>query len=301
MRTITFKENTKTRLDKFLQQQLADLSRSQIQKLVKEGLIKVNKEKVLVHRFLKNGDQITIILKSKNIQKKDLPQPKVIEENNDYLIIDKPSGLIVHPGIGIKEKTLTDWLVKKYPKIKAVGDDPQRPGLVHRLDKEVSGLMVIAKNQSMFEHLKEQFKNHRVKKEYLGLVHGQVKNDTGQIDFPLSRSKLTGKIVAQPKKSEVGKEAVTEFEVLTRLVNYTYLKLKPLTGRTHQIRAHLQAYGHPLAGDKLYQNKKLKNNSALNRVFLHASQLGFFDIANNWQEYRLDLPKTLQTILNSLS
>ncbi|MBU1130764.1 RluA family pseudouridine synthase [Patescibacteria group bacterium] len=302
MRKILYQKEAKERLDKFLNNELLDFSRSQIQKLIKAGQIKVNDESTSVHRFLKTGDKITFEEKSQEASTIEVPdkitQPAIIAETEDYFVINKPAGLIVHPATGVKEKTLTDWLLEKYPNIRDIGENPARPGIVHRLDKEVSGLMVIAGTQRMFDYLKKQFQSHQLKKEYLGLVHGVIKTDIGQINFPLKRSKLTGKIVARPQKSE-GKDAITKFEVIKRFVNYTYLKLTLLTGRTHQIRAHLQAYGYPLVGDKLYKNKKIKDKLNLDRIFLHSAVLGFNDLNEGRQEFNLDLPEDLQNILNS--
>lgn len=314
MLEITYNNEEKIRLDKFLTNKLTDLSRSQIQKLIKDGLILVNGEKAVVHRFLKSGDRITIkdskaktrdtryeIRDTKNeAQKNGSDEPEIIDETDDYLVINKPAGLVVHEAPGLTAPTLTDWLVKKYPAIKNVGDDVKRPGIVHRLDKDVSGLMVIAKNQKTFNHLKKQFQEHLIKKEYLALVYGAIKADEGKIEFVLKRSKLTGRVAALPKNAG-GRSATTEFTVLKRFAHHTYLKLNLLTGRTHQIRVHLKAYGYPLVGDKLYKNKRIKDKFNLNRIFLHSTTLGFFDINSEWQEFQAELPKELTVILNTLS
>jgi len=299
---MTYQENEKIRLDKFLTNEFPNKSRNQIQKLIKDGQIQVNGQTTSVHHFLKTADKITVnadFEQTENIIKKLAIKPIIIAETDDFLVINKPAGLIVHPAAGVKEETLTDWLIKKYPKIQNVGENPQRPGIVHRLDKDVSGLLFIAKTQKMFEHLKKQFQNHQIIKEYLGLVHGVITADNGQINFPLKRSKLTGKIVAKPKESE-GKDAITKFEIIKRYVNYTYLMIELLTGRTHQIRAHLQAYGHPLVGDKLYKNKKIKSNQNLERIFLHSAKLGFNGLSGDYQEFNLKLPPELQTLLDSI-
>ena len=302
MKTITFEKNEKTRLDKFLVSELSEHSRSQIQQLIKKGLVLVNEQTAAVHRFLKFGDKITI---NNPTKLHDLQHsthnihPGIVEENENYLIINKPAGLVVHPASGVKEPTLIDGLLEKYPAIKNVGDDPKRPGIIHRLDKDVSGLIVIAKNQKTFLHLKKQFQEHKIKKEYLALVYGKVEKDEGEIDFSLKRSKLTGRIAALPKDVG-GKSAITKFEVVKRLAHYTYLKLILLTGRTHQIRVHLKAYGYPLVGDKLYCNNKLKDKFGLGRIFLHAATLGFYDLNNEWQEFHVDLPQKLNNILTGL-
>ena len=190
-------------------------------------------------------------------------------------------------------------MIKKFPQIKSIGENSIRPGIVHRLDKEVSGVMVIALSQKTFDYLKNQFQNHQVKKEYLCLTHGLVEADEGKINFPMERSRLSGKMVSRPKGEE-GKESITEFIVLKRFSRYTYLKVNILTGRTHQIRSHLQAYGYPIVGDPLYKNKKILENLELNRLFLHAHLLRFLDLNNEFQEFEAKLPDELNNILEKL-
>jgi len=243
-----------------------------------------------------------------------------IFENDDYLIINKPAGLIVHGGPGITEEVLTDWLRKSYPKIENIGDDPLRPGIVHRLDKEASGLIVIAKNQKAFLHFKKQFQNRQVTKKYTALVHGQISKDEDIINFPIRRARDGYKMAALPvssttigdknkpnnrdrgtlKAQEDSKEAVTEFKVVKHYINYTLLDVKIKTGRTHQIRVHFYAYGHPLLGDPLYFTKKTKvKNQKVNlgRIFLVARDLTFKDLNGEKQQYIIDLPNELEAFL----
>jgi 23S rRNA pseudouridine1911/1915/1917 synthase len=246
--------------------------------------------------------------------------PVIISETEDYLVINKPAGLAVHAGGNLKEPTLTDWLIEYYPDIKTVGDDPIRPGLVHRLDKEVSGLMVIAKNQKSFLDLKQQFKDRTIHKEYLALAHGQISADTSVINFPITRSQSGHKMAAlpigsnelllrqSPRPRDQGnidswfkaREAETEFVVLQRFVNFTLIRVRIKTGRTHQIRVHLFAYGHPLAGDPLYFTKKLigKNKKLnLNRVWLVADHLAFKDLKGETQDFTIPTPEELLSAL----
>lgn len=246
--------------------------------------------------------------------------PKIIYEDDDLLVIDKPSGLIVHGAPGIEEETLADLLLLKYPNLAEVGEDILRPGIVHRLDKDVSGLMVVAKNNKTFHHLKSQFKDRDVNKTYLALVHGVVSKDHDDINFPIKRAKDGYKMAAlplnvdqlltrrSPRSRDKGniaghfkaREASTSFEVLKRYVNYSYLEINIKTGRTHQIRVHFLAYGHPLAGDDLYCTRRTKQrNQKLNlgRVFLVASKLSFTDLQGEIKEFSLDLPKELKSSL----
>ncbi len=249
--------------------------------------------------------------------------PEIIFENDDYLVINKPAGLAVHGGGNIKEPTLADFLIARYPDIKNVGDDPIRPGLVHRLDKEVSGLMVIAKNNITFLHLKNQFKDRDIHKEYTALAHGKMANDFGVIDFPIKRSSEGYKMAAmplntenllsrrQPKSRDKGnldglfkaREAITEYTVLKRFVNYTLLQVRIKTGRTHQIRVHFFALGHPLVGDNLYFNKKAKvQNKKINlgRIFLVANKLSFKDKNGETKDFSLKIPALLDDFLKTL-
>lgn len=240
----------------------------------------------------------------------------IIYEDENCLVINKPAGLAVHGGGNIKEETLVDWLIDKYPEIKNVGEDLNRPGIVHRLDMDVSGLMVIAKNNESFQDLKRQFKERKTEKEYSALVYGKVSKDGDLINFPIKRSKDGNKMAALPKNTEelltrrhpknrdkgnIGgffkaREAITEFTVIQRFVNYTLLKIRIKTGRTHQIRVHFFAYGHPLVGDDLYFTKKTKDKNAkinLGRVFLVASRLSFTDRKGEKKEFKIDLPDEL--------
>ncbi|MFA6304156.1 MAG: RluA family pseudouridine synthase [Patescibacteria group bacterium] len=310
MKTITYQNEGKERLDKFLANELKKLSRSQIQKMIEGGEFLVNGQTVASHHWLKKGDIIiakkaTVEVKKPVIEKPVKTKidktllPVIIKQTADYLVITKPAGLLVHPTSQSTELTLIDWLVKKFPAIKKVGENPERPGLVHRLDKGVSGLLVIAKTKPMYAHLKQQFKARQTKKEYLGLVYGKISADEGIIDFPLKRSRRSGKIVAQAKGAE-GRESLTEYLVIKKLTNYTYLKLYLKTGRSHQLRAHLSAIDHPLIGDELYGHERYKDSFNLKRIFLHSHLLGFYDLKNKWQEFTSPLPTNLDTILKKL-
>lgn len=246
--------------------------------------------------------------------------PEIIFEDDNYLVIDKPADLIVHGGPGITDTTLADLLIEKYPEIKDVGEDKIRPGIVHRLDKEVSGLMVIAKNNESFKSLKEQFKDRDVNKIYIALVHGKIEKDYDEINFPIKRAKEGYKMAAlplnvenllvrkSPKSRDKGnieglfkaRPASTSFQVIKRFINYTLLEVNIKTGRTHQIRVHFSAYGHPLVGDNLYYTKKSKEKNKkinLGRVFLVATQLSFFDLKGEKKEFSLEMPEELNNFL----
>lgn len=240
----------------------------------------------------------------------------IIYQDEDFLVIEKPAGLLVHPTKYQKGNTLVDWLLENFPKIKNVGQK-NRPGVVHRLDKDVSGLMVVAKAQEMYEHLVRQFSENKVKKEYLALVYGQPPEEKGMIELPIGRTKK-GKLVAVKyrKGIKMEKPAITEYEVINKFPisnfqflnkfkiqnlqfqKFTLLKIRPLTGRTHQIRIHLASIDCPIVGDKQYLPKHLRNQITkyLNRIFLHASYLGFYDLGGKWREFKSDLPEELKKI-----
>jgi 23S rRNA pseudouridine1911/1915/1917 synthase len=239
-----------------------------------------------------------------------IAEPYVILEKPDFLIIEKPAGLIVHEKANDTsgQPTLVDWLVAKYPEIKKVHDAASfvredltyRPGIVHRLDKDVSGLMIVARTQDAFDHFKKQFKEKKVRKEYSALVFGRIPVDYKVLDFPIGRS-VSGKFVSMAKNALKAKPAITEIEVDKRLGGCTLVKAFPLTGRTNQIRAHLAAMGYPLIGDELYMTDKvrLKQKFKPGRVFLHAAQLTFETPEGKSMTVASPLPPELKKIIDS--
>ena len=226
----------------------------------------------------------------------------IVYEDNNILVINKPSGLITHPkNADDKQESVTGWLVEKYPEIKTVGEDPLRPGLVHRLDKDTSGLLVIAKTQDSFVYLKNIFQDRKIKKSYLALVNGKPKEPKGTIDAPMGRigMKRTTQVRGN-KKLKDKKEAVTEYSTLKNFNNFTLLEVSPHTGRTHQIRVHLKSIGTPVAGDPLYGHKNPNGPKQPERLFLHAYKLQFVSPDGNALTLEVDLPKELQNFINAL-
>jgi len=305
------------RLDVFLSNKLKT-TRSQAQKMIDNEQIKINNKKPKKYgETIKEKDEIKycdkkISEKKVNIKKEILTTKKIeqilpvkiIKEAPEYLIVEKPSGMLTHPTKAKEKNTLVDWLIKKYPKIKKVGEDKIRPGIVHRLDKEASGLLVVAKTQKMFNHLKKQFKNREVKKEYIVLVHGRISKDWDEINFPIGRSETADKMAATPKtikglQSDVGKEAKTEFIIEKRFVNFVLLRITIHTGRMHQIRVHMLAYNNPVVGDPIYFQKKQKRvwDELCGRLFLHSAKLGFNDLEGKFVEFESPLPEQLQKFL----
>jgi len=223
----------------------------------------------------------------------------IVYENNDIIVIDKPAGLLVHPTDKKEKNTLIDWLINKYPEIKNIGDDKLRPGIVHRLDRDTSGLIVIAKNKKIFDWLKNQFKNRLTKKKYLALVTGKLKDKTGIITKSISRSrKKDGRQTTAPIGKR--KEAITEYKTLKEFQDYSLLEVLPKTGRTHQIRVHLASIGHPIAGDKKYKFKRQPCPKNLERQFLHAAYLRFRLPNGEIIESESSLPENLQKTLDKL-
>ncbi len=307
MPTLTVPELTEsTRLDKFLVKQLPNLSRHLIQQNIKQGTITVNAKKINPHHWLKTGDIINYPALSAKQPIELKPDPKInwelIKETSDYIIINKPSGLTVHPAEGVKESTLVEGLISQYPELKQVGEDRLRPGIVHRLDKEASGLMVIARTPAMYKYLKEIFQTRQINKQYLALVIGQLHQPSGSINFSIGRSKHNRtKMAARSQNDNQGKTALTDFTVVKQYQAVCLIKVKIITGRTHQIRTHFNAYGHPLVGDNVYRPKNLSFKNSPGRLFLHASELSFKDLNGDVQEFSCPLPKELQDFLNQLS
>lgn len=309
-REILFQGEEKQRIDVFLKKTLPNFSRAAWQKLIKNGEIKVNNKNVEKKYFLKKGDKIKIIQKDLLAKGLDLNHQfkiklEVLFENSDFLIINKPAGLTTHPVKSWQEKTLANLILFYYPLIKNIGENSLRPGIVHRLDKEVSGLLIVAKTQEAIEYFKGEFQNHRIKKEYLALVHGQPPVDKGIINFPLIKSKSGKTVLAQKIDLEKIKEAWTEYETIRHFApaGFTLLKVKPLSGRTHQIRVHLKSIGCPIVGDRIYSTKQFNNLAVkqLNRIFLHAHKLSFVDLNGQKREFTIDLPEELKNFLKNLN
>jgi len=298
---VTDSENEQ-RLDVFLASQL-ELSRSQIQKLIKAGEVTLSGESVRPNARLETGSVIFYPEDEMLVPVKSSPAPMldVLFQDDSVLVINKPAGLIVHQATPHDtDPTVVDALLELHPEISDIGEDPTRPGIVHRLDKDVSGVMVIAKTQEAFGELKKQFQNRTVEKEYIALVYGSLPEDHGIIDLKIARSKARGRMVARPESQE-GKESKTEYTVIERLPSTTHVRVRIHTGRTHQIRVHFHALGHPLVGDKLYKMRKMKFKPIeLDRIFLHARRLGITLPGGERKIFETPLPSELQTLLRKL-
>ena len=244
-----------------------------------------------------------------------MQEPKVIFEDKDVLVINKPAGLVVHSDGRTQENTLADWLMTNYPEIKGVGEQWQadsgevvyRPGIVHRLDRETSGVMVIAKTQESFENLKQQFKDRQIQKEYRVILSGTFKDEVegGVIDKPIGKSPSDfRKWSAQPGARGSLREASTEYKILSRVGvgndGFAYISASPKTGRTHQIRVHFKAIHHPVLGDRLYGTSKPANIGVkIPRTMLHAYSLKFNRLDGSKITYTADVPDDFNDILEA--
>lgn len=286
------------RLDKFLVAQL-DMVRNQVQHLIRDRFVTVNGKTASVHQWLHAGDVVIVSERPKLAI--PVPALDIVDETDNWLVLNKPVGVLVHPALNSPFPRLTDALLEKYPAIISVGE-VDRPGIVHRLDRDVSGLLVVAKTIAMYDWLKSQFKDKQVTKRYTGLVEGILEDDVGVVNFPISRSKtFKGRMAAHPTGDE-GKSAETRFTVLERFPHLTLVELQPITGRMHQLRVHMKALGHPLVGDTLY-GRRLQGKPVeqpLSRIFLQATHLEFNDLDGERRVFSLPLNFELATYLNTL-
>ena len=292
-------ENVGKRIDSFIPMVQEDISRSMVQKLIEQKNIKVNGKETKHSYKLKLDDEIEIFVpeaKEINLKAQDIPL-NVIYEDNDIIVINKPKGMVVHPANGNPDGTLVNAVMNKCKdSLSGIGGEI-RPGIVHRLDKDTSGAIIVAKNDKAHIALSEQLKNHEVKKTYLALVRGIIKENEATINMPIARSKKDRKKMDVDKD---GKEAITHFKVLGRYKNkYTLLQINLETGRTHQIRVHLSHIGYPIIGDEVYSNGK--NEWNISGQCLHAWKLEFIHpITGKKISLEAEIPEYLKNIIKEL-
>lgn len=293
---LIYDELESMRIDKFLVNEFEDLSRNSIQIIIKGGGVLVNKEVVKANFLLKNGDEIEINFPdpvNDDIVPEDIPLD-IYYEDSDVIVINKPSGMVVHPAVGNTKGTLVNALMYHCKDLSAI-NGVIRAGIVHRIDKDTSGLLVACKNDVSHQHLSEQFFNKTVKRKYYAICYGEINHNLGKIDAPIGRD-LTNRQAMTV--IDGGKHAITHFKVLERFNGFTLVELVLETGRTHQIRVHMKYIGHPLLGDPVYGPKNVVGDKG---QYLHAKTLGFtHPKTNEFLEFESPLPDYFEEKLNEL-
>ncbi len=295
-----FREQREERLDKFLTTQMADFSRARLQSLVKEGQVKVNgKTASKAGLILRIGDQVDLTIpptRPSNILPENIPL-SVLFENDDLVVINKPAGMVVHPAAGHQQGTLVNAVLAHDPELEGIGGE-QRPGIVHRLDKNTSGLILVAKNDFTLRWLQDQFRMRKVRKVYLALSDGHPPTPTGRIEAAIGRDPSQRKQMAIVSEVK-GRSAVSEYRVLEQFPEHTFFEVHPETGRTHQIRLHLAMIGCPIVADKIYGHRN--PSLPLERHFLHAARLTILLPGEETpRTFESPLPEDLQSILDFL-
>jgi 23S rRNA pseudouridine1911/1915/1917 synthase len=303
------------RLDKFLakfslkEESLTGFSRGDFSRAIKKGDILVNGLKVKSSYKVNVDDKISLSMV--HSEEKLVPNDKIkldiIFENKDFIIINKPAGIQVHPDFNEKENTIVNGLIATYPEIAKLEDDhvysfQMRPGIVHRLDKETSGILIIAKNKKSFLEFKTMFKEKTITKKYIAIAYGIPEERIGVIDKPLARTSNYRKQTIAGKRTKTKiREALTHYEVIKDLgKNFSLIEVSPQTGRTHQIRVHLSSIGHPIVGDNLYRKKNYEKFEGATRHMLHASQIEFTLFGESFN-FTAPIPKDFKETLKQLS
>lgn len=288
----------KQRLDAYIAKENEDISRTMIKKLIEDGNILVNGKKQKTSYKVQNNDEIEINIpeaKEINLKAQDIPI-EIIYEDNDIIVVNKPKGMVVHPAVGNLDGTLVNAIMNICKDtLSGIGGEV-RPGIVHRLDKDTSGLLIIAKNDNSHIKMSEQIKNREVTKIYIALVRGVIAENEATIDMPIARSTKDRKKMAVNRN---GKKAVTHFKVLKRYDKYTLLQIKIDTGRTHQIRVHMAEIGHPVVGDMVYSNGK--NDFGVEGQMLHSKILEFkHPITGKEMHLEAKIPEYFEDVLRQL-
>ena len=287
------------RIDKFLSDELPEMSRSYIQKLIKEDQVTVNGKIVKANYKLSADDFVVVCqpeLKEPDILAEDIPLD-ILYEDEDFLVINKPKGMVVHPSAGHYSGTLVNALMY-YCKDDLSGiNGVMRPGIVHRIDMDTTGSLLVCKNDFSNQHIAQQLKEHSIRRVYHAIVHGVIEEEEGTVDAPIGRHPIERKKMSINYKN--GKEAVTHYKVIQRFKNYTYIQCQLETGRTHQIRVHMASIKHPLLGDQVYGPQK--NPFKLQGQTLHAKIIGItHPRTNEYIEADAPLPEYFQKLLKKL-
>lgn len=290
------------RLDRYLSQNLSDLSRSRIQQLIEQGHVQVNDQICTSKKVnLKIGDRISLEIPAiapLQLLAADIPLD-ILYEDEELIILNKPAGLVVHPAPGHPEGTLVNAILAHCPNLPGIGGI-QRPGIVHRLDKDTTGAIVIAKTDLAYQHLQAQLQTKTARREYLGLVYGVPKTETGSIDLPIGRNPQDRKKMGIVSIEDGGRAAITHWQVQERLANYTLIHFQLETGRTHQIRVHSAKIGHPIVGDPLYSSAHSIGVNLPGQA-LHAWKLQLqHPVSGKLLQVTAPLPRSFTTLLEVL-
>ena len=292
-------EDQQMRLDKYLSEQFPEQTRSYLQKLIKDGEVTVNGKNVKTGYQLSKGDEVCVnIPEPKELdvepQKMDLD---IVYEDEDVILINKPKGTVVHPAPGHTTDTLVNGLLYHCKDNLSGINGVARPGIVHRIDRDTTGILIVCKNDMSHNSIAAQLKEHSINRRYRALVHGNIKEDTGTVERPIGRHPIDRKKMAINEKN--GKPAITHYTVLERFGNYTLIECKLETGRTHQIRVHMTSIGHPLVGDEVYGPAKCPFK--LQGQCLHAMVLGFVHPrTGEYMEFSAELPEYFEELLRKL-
>jgi len=296
-RNFSITEADKQRLDVYLTTQCPEYSRSRIQKLIDDGFVLVNDEETQSNYRLRLGDEILMTVPAdENMELYPVAMGlDVVYEDHDVIVINKPKGLVVHPGAGTKEPTLVHGLLAQVTDLSGI-NGVLRPGIVHRIDKDTSGLLIVAKNDLAHQSLAQQLKHKTLRRSYYALVHGVIAHEFGTIDAPIGRDNHDRTKMSVVERNS--KEARTNFKVIERFKEYTLVECELETGRTHQIRVHMQYIGYPIVGDPKYAGRK---TLATNGQLLHAFRLQFVHPrTNEVQVVSVDLPEAFQKVLEEI-
>lgn len=293
------KENDNNRIDKFINDRMADVSRSYIQKLIKDNRVTVDLKPVKANYRVKEGDRVEVGLPepvSLDIEPQNIPLD-IVYEDEDVLLINKPKDMVVHPSAGHMDGTLVNALLYHCKDSLSSINGVMRPGIVHRIDKDTTGLLIICKNDKAHNCIAEQLKVHSITRRYQAIVWNNLTADEGVVDAPIGRHPVDRKKMAINYKN--GKTAVTHYKVLERFGKYTYIECELETGRTHQIRVHMTSIGHPLIGDSVYgpDRQPFKTQGQV----LHAKVFGFIHpTTGQYMEFEVPLPEYFENILEKL-
>jgi len=310
MKKITIDDqNAGERIDKFLKEEFfldMEMTRGEVIRKIKEGQILLNGKIVKPSYVLKEQDEISI--ENRKNEDRLVPNEKikaeVVYQDENIIVVNKPAGLQVHPSDTEKENTLANGLVVEFPEIENIHDGSQdswiRPGIVHRLDKDTSGAMVVARNEKTFFELKRKFADREIRKNYVALVYGHLEKEKGVVDEPIARAASFKKQkIATGRTKGTARPAVTEYRLLKRYEDFDFVEALPKTGRMHQIRVHLASMGNPIVGDAKYKRKNLSKPDGITRQLLHAQRLEF-ELWNKKYRFEAPLPEDFAVFLGSL-